>query len=150
MGMQLEAGSATLLPRGAILKRFLSEKKENVGKKKQNFSIRHRAQKHVTRSYSSKQHSKQYHVRDARRPYCILRVQIATKHLVEQQRSIDLIDTTKRRRLRGCRELSSIKQKQQHTVQARIAQKLRWHETSAEMPNKISITRRYSYSFRSR
>ena len=39
------------------------------------------------------------HGRDARCPYCILRGQIATKQIVEQQ-SIELIDRAKRRRLR--------------------------------------------------
>ena len=53
----------------------------------------------------------------ARRPYCILSMQIDIKHWVEQQ-SIELIDSTKRRRLRWCSKLSSSKQRQ-HSVRIR-------------------------------
>ena len=75
------------------------------------------------------------HVRNARCPYGILRVQIATKQI--EQQSIELIDSAKRRRLRWCSNLSS--SKQQRSVQVRIVRKLRWHETSAETPNKCQI-----------
>ena len=54
---------------------------------------------------------------------------------VEQQ-SIKLINRARRQRLRWCSKLSS---KQQHSVQVRIARKLRWHETSAETPNKCQL-----------
>ena len=66
--------------------------KENAGNTgKATIAIRHPAQQHITRSYSSKQHlKKKCCVRDARCPYCILHVQIATKQIVEQQ-SIELI-----------------------------------------------------------
>ena len=74
---------------------------ENAGNTgKTTIGICHPAQQHITRSYSSKQDF------FAWCPYCILRVETATKQLVEQQ-SIELIDSTKRRRLRWCNKLSS-------------------------------------------
>ena len=65
-------------------------------------------------------------------------MQISTKQLVEQQ-SIELIDSAKRRRLRWCGKLSSSSKQQQHSVQVRVVRKLRWHETSAETPNKCQL-----------
>ena len=58
--MQLEAVTATaVLPRGALLKKKMCEKKKTLGtQEKKKISVRHRAQQHRTRSYSSKQHCK--------------------------------------------------------------------------------------------
>ena len=52
---------------------------------------------------------------------------------------MELLGSTKRRRLRWCSKLSSSKQQQQHSVQVRIGQKLSWHETFAETPNKCQL-----------
>ena len=76
------------------------------------------------------------HVRGDRCSYCILRVQIATKRLVEQQ-SIVQINSAKRRRLRWCSKLT--RSKQQRSVQVRIVRQLRWHETSAQTPNTYQL-----------
>ena len=53
-----------------------------------------------------------------------------------EQQSIELIDGTKRRRV--CSKFSSSK-RQQHSVQAPIIRFFRWHETSAETPNKCQL-----------
>ena len=137
-GMQLEGVSATVRPRGALQKTFLSEKKRNAGNTgKTTIAIRHPTQQHVTRSHRSKQHVvyKKCHVQDARCPKGILCVQIAMKQLVEQQ-SIELIDYASRRRIRRSSKLSTSKQ---HSVPVRIVRNLRWRDTSAEMPNKCQL-----------
>ena len=110
-------------------------------KKKKHFMVHNNIS--LVRTAASR--TAKYYVRDARRPYCILRMQIATKELVEQQQSIEHISTVRSAgEYVGGRKLSSSKQKQRHSVQVRIVRNLRRHETSAEMPNKISITRRHS------
>ena len=81
-----------------------------------------------------------YHVRDVRCPYCILGpgVQAATNQLLEPQ-SIELIDSAKRRRLRRCSKLCCSKKQWQHSVQEHTLRNVRWHETSAETPNKCLL-----------
>ena len=127
--------------------------KENTGSTgKTTIAIPHPAQQHIARSYRSKKHFfLKCHVRDPRCLYCILRVQIATKQLVEQQ-AIELIDSAKRRRLGWSSKLSSSKQQQPHSVQVCIVRKLPWHETSAGTPDTCRLRdgTRTSYSFRNR
>ena len=92
----------------------------------------------VSRSCTAASSATKYHVRDARRPCCILPVQIDTKQLLEQQ-SVELTDSTKRRRLRWCCKFSSSKQ-QQHSVQVHSIRKLSRHDTFAEMPYKCQLS----------
>ena len=135
--MQLEAISATILPRGASYQTTLRGMKGdagNTGKRPLPSAIRNNTQLVRTAARSTFFQK----VSRTRGSVSVLYTLCADSHeqLVEQQ-SIELIDSAKRQRLRWCSKLSS--SKQQHSVQVRIVQKLRWHETSAETPNNLQL-----------
>ena len=103
------------------------------------------------------------HVRDAWRPYCILRMQINTRQFQSGNGRSSLIDSTKRRRLHWCSKLTAASTSSKHQQQApaastgSIAYRYATYHKKTTLARDLrqdiktmSIARRHSYNIRSR